>query len=99
MFKKFTPADVKDHSQIKSSAQRTIRNQICERYAIIGSDNLDDLIPKKKSMILGKMQPHVQIVIQDGEPVFFSQRDGPWMPTLRLLHQCACQVAHMQFRH
>lgn len=30
---------------------------------------------------------HVQIVITNGQPLFFAQRDGPWFPTLRLLHQ------------
>jgi predicted ribosome-associated RNA-binding protein Tma20 len=30
---------------------------------------------------------HVQIVITGGQPLFFAQRDGPWFPTLRLLHQ------------
>jgi Pre-PUA-like domain/PUA domain len=30
---------------------------------------------------------HVQLVIVKNVPLFFSQRDGPWFPTLRLLHQ------------
>lgn len=30
---------------------------------------------------------HVQIVIVGSQPLFFAQRDGPWFPTLRLLHQ------------
>ncbi len=30
---------------------------------------------------------HVQLVIVHGQPLFFAQRDGPWFPTLRILHQ------------
>lgn len=34
-------------------------------------------------------QNHIQLVLQDGVPLFFNQRDGPFMPTLKLLHQGA----------
>jgi hypothetical protein len=30
---------------------------------------------------------HVQVVIINNVPLFFQQRDGPWCPTLRVLHQ------------
>ncbi len=30
---------------------------------------------------------HVQVFVLNNVPLFFSQRDGPWLPTLRLLHQ------------
>ena len=29
----------------------------------------------------------MQLVILHGRPLFFAQRDGPWFPTLRVLHQ------------
>ncbi len=29
----------------------------------------------------------MQIAIVNGKPLFFAQRDGPWFPHLRLLHQ------------
>jgi hypothetical protein len=31
---------------------------------------------------------HVQVVVLEGEPIFFSLRDGQYFPTLRILHQC-----------
>lgn len=31
---------------------------------------------------------HVQVVVIDKEPLFFSLRDGQYFPTLRVLHQC-----------
>ncbi len=30
---------------------------------------------------------HVQLLVLDHTPLFFAMRDGPWFPTLRLLHQ------------
>lgn len=30
---------------------------------------------------------HIQIVLHEGQPIFFNKRDGPFMPTLRLLHK------------
>lgn len=30
---------------------------------------------------------HVQVFTLNGTPLFFAQRDGPWYPTLRLLHK------------
>jgi predicted RNA-binding protein (TIGR00451 family) len=32
-------------------------------------------------------QGHIQIVVIGGEPLFFTTRDGPWCPTLRLVHK------------
>lgn len=35
-------------------------------------------------------QNYVQIVLSEsGEPLFYNQRDGPFMPTLKLLHKSA----------
>ncbi len=30
---------------------------------------------------------HVQVFVMKHTPLFFAERDGPWYPTLRLLHQ------------
>jgi len=30
---------------------------------------------------------HVQVFVMKHTPIFFAERDGPWYPTLRLLHQ------------
>ena len=30
---------------------------------------------------------HVQVFVMKQTPIFFAERDGPWYPTLRLLHQ------------
>ena len=39
---------------------------------------------------------HVQIVVLNGTPLFFAQRDGPWYPTLRLLHQYPDMMAKLR---
>lgn len=33
-------------------------------------------------------QNHLNVVLVNNVPLFFNIRDGPYMPTLRLLHQC-----------
>ena len=35
----------------------------------------------------GRRPDHVQVLVLNNIPVFFAERDGPWFPTLRLLHQ------------
>lgn len=35
-------------------------------------------------------QNHLNLVLVNNVPLFFNIRDGPYMPTLRLLHQCKC---------
>ena len=37
---------------------------------------------------------YVQLLVLDKTPLFFSMRDGPWFPTLRLLHQVGAGQAH-----
>lgn len=75
-------------SQVKSSVARGIRSSICENYPSLEETGvIDVLIPKKEPLLLGKCEGHVQVVIMGGVPLFFQERDGPWCPTLRVLHQ------------
>lgn len=47
---------------------------------------------------LAHSQNHVQIVLHEsGEPLFYNQRDGPFMPTLKLLHKSTSAHAHTLF--
>ncbi|ONK78687.1 uncharacterized protein A4U43_C02F21390, partial [Asparagus officinalis] len=48
---------------------------------------MDDLLPKKSPLIVAKCQNHLNLVVVNNVPLFFNIRDGPYMPTLRLLHQ------------
>ena len=37
---------------------------------------------------------HIEVMSSQGELLFFRQRDGPYIPTLRLLHKCGYSLGH-----
>lgn len=43
---------------------------------------------------VGGSQNHINLVVINQVPLFFNIRDGPYMPTLRLLHQCQPPTPH-----
>ncbi|KAF1893788.1 hypothetical protein Lal_00002318 [Lupinus albus] len=86
MFKKFSSEEVSAQNQVKASVQRKIRQSIAEEYPGL-EPVMDDILPKKSPLIVAKCQNHLNLVIVNNVPLFFSVRDGPYMPTLRLLHQ------------
>lgn len=98
MFKRFTQEEcISSQSQIKSSVGRGIRSAILEQYPKIEAV-VDDLLPKKDPMVIAKCTNHIQLLVVRGEPVFFQQRDGPWYPTLRLVHRHASVFADAGWR-
>ena len=40
-------------------------------------------------MYLHRSKEHISLFMLHGEPLFFQHFDGPYFPTLRLLHRCA----------
>ncbi|THG18179.1 hypothetical protein TEA_024877 [Camellia sinensis var. sinensis] len=86
--------NVSAQNQVKASVQRKIRQSIAEEYPGL-EPVLDELLPKKSplivakwsSLIYGLFQNHLNLVLVNNVPLFFNIRDGPYMPTLRLLHQ------------
>ncbi|KAI8555647.1 hypothetical protein RHMOL_Rhmol05G0189500 [Rhododendron molle] len=86
MFKKFSSEEVSAQNQVKASVQRKIRQSIAEEYPGL-EPVIDDLLPKKSPLIVAKCQNHLNVVLVNNVPLFFNIRDGPYMPTLRLLHQ------------
>ncbi|KAE8675412.1 Malignant T-cell-amplified sequence 1 [Hibiscus syriacus] len=85
MFKNFH-LNVSSQNQVKASVQRKIRQSIAEEFPGL-EPVLDDLLPKKVPLIVVKCQNHLNLVLVNSVPLFFNIRDGPYMPTLRLLHQ------------
>ncbi|KAF4360158.1 hypothetical protein F8388_000027 [Cannabis sativa] len=83
---RFSSEDVSAQNQVKASVQRRIRQSIAEEYPGL-EPVLDDLLPKKSPLIVTKCQNHLNLVVVNNVPLFFNIRDGPYMPTLRLLHQ------------
>jgi len=87
MFKKFTKEEnVTGHSQIKSSVVRGIRNTIIEQYPMI-TEVIDQILPKKQPITVTKCQNHVNLITVNNEVVFFNEREGPYYPSLKLLHK------------
>ena len=52
------------------------------------ADCIDDIIPKKGEILEAKGKDRLMFVVAEGEPLFFRVRDGPFFPTLRVLHKC-----------
>mmetsp|Transcript_2303 Transcript_2303/g.4037 ORF Transcript_2303/g.4037 Transcript_2303/m.4037 type:complete len:185 (+) Transcript_2303:67-621(+) len=106
MFKKFSNEEsISGRAQIKSSAQRAIRGKLEEQMIDIHA-YLDDILPKKDKMVLIKCSDHINIVAttENPSPLFFNIREGPYYPSLRLLHKYpfllpAVQVDRGAIRH
>ena len=89
MFKKFDEKEsVSGITQLKSSVQKGIRKTILETYPTIEQEHLDAFMPKKDTYRVVKCHEHLEILVNAvGTLLFFKHRDGPWIPTLRLLHE------------
>lgn len=90
MFRKYTKEEnIKTIAPVRSSEQRTIRAAILQQYPGL-EPYIDDIFPKKASLNVCKCADHVQIILDpNGNFIFFQNRQGPYIPTLRFLHQCA----------
>ncbi|KAJ7582832.1 hypothetical protein C8J56DRAFT_955846 [Mycena floridula] len=87
MFKKFTPStDISGHTPVKSSIQRNIRASILSQWKI-EPETLEAIWPKKEGLVLVKCREHISIYTVNGEPLCFQHFDGPYYPTLRLVHK------------
>ncbi|KAI8441077.1 hypothetical protein MSG28_009341 [Choristoneura fumiferana] len=73
--------------QLKSSVQKGIRARLLELYPHL-ENYIDQVLPKKDTFRIVKCHDHIEIMVNSaGELLFFRHREGPWMPTLRLLHK------------
>ncbi len=87
MFKKFDfKEDTSSASQIKSSAQRAIRQKIQATYKLSPED-VDTILPKKSQLLIIKGKDSIQFIQSDNKILFYNSFDGPWMPTLTLVHK------------
>ena len=84
----FRKLDVAKLEQTKSSVARGIRGRIAEQYPQLEDEEvLDELIPKKCVMTIAKTAEKNAVIVVDGAPLFFQLRDGPYFPTLKVLHR------------
>lgn len=50
-------------------------------------DSVDDFLPTKCNLCVFKCTNNVQMIANENVPLFYNIRGGPFLPTLRLLHQ------------
>ncbi|KAJ6496517.1 hypothetical protein DFH06DRAFT_1157167 [Mycena polygramma] len=87
MFKKFQPStDIAGHTPVKTSVQRSIRASVLSQWKI-EPETLEAIWPKKEGLVHVKCREHISIYTVHGEPLIFQHFDGPFYPTLRLLHK------------
>ncbi|XP_022913375.1 malignant T-cell-amplified sequence 1 homolog [Onthophagus taurus] len=88
MFKKFDEKEgVSGILQLKSSVQKGIRGKLLDQFPHL-EGYIDAVIPKKDNLRIVKCHDHIEIIVNTaGDLLFFRQREGQWMPTLRLLHK------------
>mmetsp|Transcript_20584 Transcript_20584/g.49857 ORF Transcript_20584/g.49857 Transcript_20584/m.49857 type:complete len:185 (-) Transcript_20584:74-628(-) len=86
MFKKFSADEVKDRSKVKSSQQRAIRDAIRSQFPLL-EPYMEEVLPKKAEIQVAKCEGKINVIMIESEPLFYNVRDGPYYPTLRILHQ------------
>jgi len=96
MFRTFDRSEVSTSTQVKASVQRGIKAKVAEANPQITDEQLDALLPKKPPLVQYKVGPHMMLYCRrvehedaspTDEPVFFQHRDGPILPTLRIVHR------------
>ncbi|PWN87802.1 hypothetical protein FA10DRAFT_269084 [Acaromyces ingoldii] len=93
LFKSFSPqkGDISSSTAVKSSVQRGMRTKLLEQYPSLAKDDgvlLESIWPKKQGITLVKFsREHVSFLVYKGEALFFQHFDGPYLPTLHLLHK------------
>lgn len=84
-------------SPMKSSQQRAIRAKITQLYPALEEGGLvEEIIPKKADIKIAKCADRVQLLLVNNVPKFFSYFDGPWIPTLRVLHQAPLMMKRLR---
>jgi malignant T-cell-amplified sequence len=94
-FKRLSGDDLSSASQVKNSVTRGIMSQIVEQYPAL-QDAIKDLLGSKKLLVAKTRETQVQCLVIDGEILFYQHRDGPFLPTLRLLHKYPSFMPRMQ---
>ncbi|XP_007436245.3 malignant T-cell-amplified sequence 1 [Python bivittatus] len=81
--------------QLKTSVIKGIKNQLIDQFPGI-EPWLNQIMPKKDPVKIVRCHEHIEILTVNGELLFFRQREGPFYPTLRLLHKYPFILPHQQ---
>lgn len=99
MFRKFTPKDnIGGRSIVKSSVQRGVKSSLIAQFPQL-EGTLTRLLNKKNPLVLAKAHEKeddhndITLVVIAGEIWFFQILNGPYFPTLRILHRCKCYIS------
>ncbi|CDR94217.1 cell cycle regulator protein, putative [Babesia bigemina] len=95
MARKFSTEDIVSQNFIKSSVQRSIKLAIVSQFPSF-KGTIDAVLPKRGHIILAKCQEHLTLLLVGGDIVFFQKRDGPWIPSMRLVHKYPEMMPRMQ---
>jgi malignant T-cell-amplified sequence len=88
IFIRFSKEEISSNTKVKQSIQRNITKTIQKQYPTLFETISSVIIPKKTPIYLAKCQNHINLIIVEKVPVFFQYRDGPYFPTLKILHKC-----------
>ncbi|CRG93062.1 cell cycle regulator protein, putative [Plasmodium gallinaceum] len=93
--KSFSIDNISSQNLMKSSVQRSIKATILKDYPKL-EDYIENIFPKKGSLFLGKCINHVTVIIGNQELLFFQIRNGPWIPSLKLVHKYPFMMPKIQ---
>ncbi|KAJ1720254.1 translation machinery-associated protein 20, partial [Coemansia erecta] len=87
MFKKFNLHEtISGQNSVKSSVVRNVRSRLVEDYPGI-SAHIDEILPKKATLVQIKCKDHLTFFAVDNEILFFQHFNDAMVPTLLLLHK------------
>ncbi|TNN14637.1 Malignant T-cell-amplified sequence 1 [Schistosoma japonicum] len=97
MFKKFDEKeDISCTNNAKNSVVKSLRTRLTDDF-FIDKEMVDLILPKKDVVKHIKCHEHVDLYSDsDGEIMFFRQREGPFIPSLKLLHKYPFILPHLQ---
>ncbi|KAJ5079253.1 mct-1 protein [Anaeramoeba ignava] len=85
MFRKDLSEEISGQNLAKTSVKKKMKQQLLNQYPSLETF-IQDLFQKKNSIVVIKCSNKIQLFAFNNTVLFFSIRDGPFFPTLKLLH-------------
>lgn len=105
LFKRFDRAAVTQLAASRATEQRTVRKELADQFPAL-DPYWEAILPKKQDIMLVHTGDNVVLValvpekgLTEGVSIlFFRHHDGPYLPSLRLLHQYPIMMTHLTHR-